>query len=148
MNKIIWRMIPGDAGYEISNNEQVRIAARTYTYPSGKVINRKARLLKKGKDRFGNTYVLHKRHKIHTLPALKRTFCKAEYYVNETGRRIHRFNIHMKLLGTYKSLKEAAFKVGVGYSSISCALNGWSKTAGGFVWRYEQSTISNEKQKI
>lgn len=56
---------------------------------------------------------------------------------NYTGRYIHtiyRFNLDGKLLGTYKSVKEASNKTGVKETIIRSCLRGDTKASCGYIW--------------
>ena len=40
-------------------------------------------------------------------------------------------------IAEYKSIKTASLQTGIGRTSINNVLKGWSKTAGGYEWRYK-----------
>ncbi len=48
------------------------------------------------------------------------------------------YDLNNKAIKTYKSLAEAGKEIGILRTSISNNLQNRSKTAGGFIWRYQQ----------
>lgn len=61
-------------------------------------------------------------------------------------RRVLQYDKNENLLQTYSTLSEAATATGIAKSTISNVCKGIGKTAGGFIWRYED--ITNPKDNI
>jgi len=57
-------------------------------------------------------------------------------YVGRSRKVVARLQGERKYLHKFDSIKEASAKMHVSYRSISRALKGEFKTAGGYVWRY------------
>lgn len=57
--------------------------------------------------------------------------------INSNVHPVIKYSLKGKELSRYKSINKAAKDVGVGRTAISQALNGRSKTCGGFVWKYD-----------
>lgn len=58
--------------------------------------------------------------------------------------RICQFDLDMNYIATYNSIEEAHKRTGVGSTSIGNALNGWSKMAGGFLWKFEKDYLDKK----
>lgn len=63
-----------------------------------------------------------------------------QQYNNEYGHNkpVMQFTKDGELMATYKSATYASAITGIGRTGIGNALNGWSKTAGGYVWKYSE----------
>lgn len=51
-------------------------------------------------------------------------------------RKISQYSINKEYINTFNSVKEAALAVNTVHGNISNCLNGYSKTAKGYIWRY------------
>jgi hypothetical protein len=58
------------------------------------------------------------------------------------SKSILQFSLDNEFLGEYPSVKDAAEKTGVIKQNISSNLTGKYKTAGGFIWRYKDPSVS------
>ncbi len=56
------------------------------------------------------------------------------------GKVVFQYDQYMNLLNTFLSVKEASQKTGISTKSISSAARGHTNTAGGFIWKDEDST--------
>lgn len=63
-----------------------------------------------------------------------------QQYNNEYGHNkpVSQFTRDGELIATYKSATHASLITGIGRTSINNALNGWSRTAGGFMWKFSE----------
>lgn len=59
------------------------------------------------------------------------------------GRKVSQYSKDDKQLDSFRSIKEASVKSGVNRKSISHVLAGRSKTAGGFIWKYDTEPKEN-----
>lgn len=68
-------------------------------------------------------------------------------YANDTSKveplkpyreKICQFTKYGKYIATYKTLVDAYKKTNIKTSCIGNVLNGWSKTAGGYIWKFER----------
>lgn len=67
---------------------------------------------------------------------------------NGASRTIKQYDLDGKYLATYETLIEAEAKTGISYKSISKALRGHRKTAGGFMWQFaDGKTITYSKRR-
>lgn len=57
---------------------------------------------------------------------------------NHQSKRVYQYDFNGILLNSYGSIKEASVESGVAYARISANARDETKTAGGFIWRYEQ----------
>lgn len=64
-----------------------------------------------------------------------------QQYNNEYGhnKAVEQWTIDGEKIAEYKSATYAATITGIRRTSIANVLNGWSKTAGGYIWRYSQN---------
>jgi len=60
--------------------------------------------------------------------------------INPRNVAVHQFDLHGKWLRSFESAAEAGKIVGINPNHICECRKGKRKTAGGFVWKYEQST--------
>lgn len=58
---------------------------------------------------------------------------------------VNQYDIDGKFIASYNTTKEAAQAVGVHPNAITNAINGWSVSAGGFIWQRKQN-IQDSKQ--
>lgn len=58
--------------------------------------------------------------------------------LNWNSKKIFQFNLNGDYIKSFDSLKEAADSIGIMANNISINASGRTKTAGGFIWRYEQ----------
>jgi len=59
------------------------------------------------------------------------------------GRKISQYSKDNTQLESFRSIKEASIKSGVNRKSISHVLAGRSRTAGGFIWKYDTEPKDN-----
>lgn len=57
------------------------------------------------------------------------------------------YDLDGKYIRQYKSVKDAAKLLGIKRTGISNVLNGWSKTAGGYIWRLNNGNAPDEIEK-
>jgi group I intron endonuclease len=62
-----------------------------------------------------------------------------------TGRKVDQFDLNNTFIATYISIAEAARVNDMYKSRISSVLKGTSKTAKGFIWRYHDEGVQNER---
>jgi group I intron endonuclease len=59
-----------------------------------------------------------------------------EKAIKRIGRPVNQYTLDGVFVASYPYIKGAAEKTGIGYKTIKSNLLGYSKTAGGFVWKY------------
>jgi hypothetical protein len=62
-----------------------------------------------------------------------------EGLTNHFSRRVYQVSLAGKFIKKYKSIQEASEHTGIGYDSIQHNCSGKLRTAGGFVWFYEEN---------
>lgn len=87
----------------------------------------------------GYTVVNHIDHNTLNNRAENLEWCDQQYN-NEYGHNkpVMQFTKDGELIAMYKSATYASAITGIGRRSIHNALNGWSRTAGGFVWQFSE----------
>lgn len=66
-------------------------------------------------------------------------WCSRQYNAEYSkGKRISQYNIGGEKIAEYKSIVHASNLTGISRTAINNVLTGWSKTAGGYTWRYEE----------
>lgn len=85
----------------------------------------------------GCNVVNHKDHNTLNNNADNLEWCDQQYNT-EYGhnRQVVQLTPEGEQVATYKSATYASAITGIGRTSIDNALNGWSRTAGGFAWKY------------
>lgn len=64
-------------------------------------------------------------------------WCTRQYNIEYSkAKRVAQFDKDGEKLAEYRSISVAADMTGIGRTSINNALSGWSRTAGGYVWKY------------
>lgn len=64
-------------------------------------------------------------------------WCDRQYNIEYSkNKAVSQFSIDGEKIAEYKSIKYASAITGIGRKSIENALNGWSNTAGGYIWKY------------
>lgn len=64
-------------------------------------------------------------------------WCTREYNIGYSkNKQIAQYSVDGVKIAEFKSVNTAAEKTKVGRRAISNALTGWSRTAGGYMWRY------------
>lgn len=58
--------------------------------------------------------------------------------LNPFSRKVFKYDLDGNYLRSFDSMVEAAASIGINSSNISTVASGKRKTAGGFIWRYEQ----------
>lgn len=56
-------------------------------------------------------------------------------YVNKKRSAIYQYDLNDNLLQVFSNISEASKNTGIGRTSISNCINGYSKTAGGYYWK-------------
>jgi group I intron endonuclease len=64
-----------------------------------------------------------------------------ENYRREKNAKVSQYTIDGKYVTTYKNRMEASKKTGITAFNIAVCLQGKSKTAGSFIWKYEESEL-------
>lgn len=65
-------------------------------------------------------------------------WCDHAYNVNYSkAKKVLQFDFDGTLLATYSSIVVAAQMTGISRTAINNSLCGWSKSAGGYIWKYE-----------
>lgn len=72
----------------------------------------------------------------------KEKFKHSEEWKKVLSKPILQFSLDGEFLGEYPSVKDAAEKTGVIKQNISSNLTGKYKTAGGFIWRHKDPSVS------
>lgn len=66
-------------------------------------------------------------------------WCTRAYNINYSkAKRVSQFNLCGEKLAEYQSIVVASKITGISRTAINNNLKNWSKTAGGYVWKYEQ----------
>ena len=65
---------------------------------------------------------------------------------NKAGKVVNQYNLDMKLLNTYHSARQAERQTGIAQASIGRCCKGVSKTAGKFIWQFEE--IDEDADKL
>jgi NUMOD1 domain len=76
-------------------------------------------------------------HKRHYLPSSRAVAEAREAAVNARKTQVLQYNLNGDFITEFKSLNEASKKVGVVPSAIGQNLNSFTKSAGGFQWRFK-----------
>ena len=64
-------------------------------------------------------------------------WCSRQYNIEYSkNKSVAQYDKNWQMLRKFKSIKEASLITKINSKSISNALNGWSKSAGGFMWKY------------
>lgn len=58
-------------------------------------------------------------------------------YDNKTSKSVIQYDLQGNIVGKYGSASQASLKTNIDYSTIKQVCRGKSKTAGGYIWRYE-----------
>lgn len=65
-------------------------------------------------------------------------WCTRQYNIEYSkAERIAQYTLDGEKLAEYRSISVAAKITGIGRTAINNSLTGWSKSAGGYVWKYE-----------
>ena len=65
-------------------------------------------------------------------------WCTRQYNIDYSkSEKISQYAIGGEKLAEYKSISVAAKMTGISRTAINNSLTGWSKTAGGYIWKYE-----------
>ena len=72
---------------------------------------------------------------------------KQDYFKNPRCKMVIQYNLNGVVVNTYSSLKEASKLTNTNYTSLANACRKVSKTAGGFIWRYEDNQLSEDEIK-
>jgi hypothetical protein len=149
MNKVIWKAIPSIPGYEMSNQGKVRQAANTLHLKNGRTLKTAIKKIKVFLLSDGQMYfkVGRARKKVSTI--FKKLFRPHEVFklpVRATSSRVFKYD-GKKLINVYPDVKTAAKKSNIAYGTIVGCLNGYTKTAKGFRWKYENELLTNNKKK-
>ena len=66
-------------------------------------------------------------------------WCTREYNINYSkAKRVSQFSLCGEKLAEYQSIVVASEITGISRTAINNNLKKWSKTAGGYIWKYEQ----------
>lgn len=66
-------------------------------------------------------------------------WCDRQYNIEYSkAKKVSQFSIDGEKIAEYKSIVIAAAMTGVSKTAINNALIGWSKTAGGYLWKYAE----------
>ena len=66
-------------------------------------------------------------------------WCTRLYNINYSkAKRVSQFDLFGNKLAEYKSIVVASEITGIGRTAINNNLTNWCKTAGGYIWKYEQ----------
>ena len=63
-------------------------------------------------------------------------WCTHQYNIEYSKNKAVNQIKNGEVVGSYRSVKDASRLTGISRRNISNVLNGWSKTAGGYVWEY------------
>lgn len=116
-------------------------------------------------------YVNHKDHNIHNNEVSNLEWCSSsenarhsyennrrleeyktirvsitEKMINATKKRVEQYDLQNNLIASYESAAEAGRQTGINSKGISLVCTGKRKTAGGFIWRFQEgsTTMSEE----
>lgn len=68
-------------------------------------------------------------------------WCSRQYNAEYSkGKRISQYDVDNEKIAEYKSIVHASILTGISRTAINNCLSGWSRTAGGYVWRYEEGS--------
>lgn len=66
-------------------------------------------------------------------------WCDRQYNIEYSKNKpVAQYDMDGVKIAEYKSIKYAAYITGISHTSIGNVLNGWSMTAGGYVWKYSK----------
>lgn len=66
-------------------------------------------------------------------------WCTREYNINYSkAKRVSQFSLLGEKIAEYQSIVVASEITGISRTAINNNLRNWSKTAGGYIWKYEQ----------
>lgn len=66
-------------------------------------------------------------------------WCSRQYNIEYSkAERISQYSLYGEKLAEYKSISVASAMTGISRTAINNSLTGWSKTAGGYAWKYEK----------
>jgi pyruvoyl-dependent arginine decarboxylase (PvlArgDC) len=82
------------------------------------------------------------------IERIRRYLLNGEKDVHKNSNLVYKYDKNGLLVNKYESIKEASIKSKLPEDSISCAINKeWRKTAGGYIWRKEETKFSKEELK-
>ena len=84
--------------------------------------------------------------RFHTDPLVD--YNRQEYFKPKNTKKTIQYSTNGMILCIYDGVSEASRITHINYSGISNACNKRAKTAGGFIWRYEDDKLTEEEIKI
>ena len=68
---------------------------------------------------------------------------RSEIMTKAIGRKISQYSKENILISSFNSIKDAATKTGINRKNINHVVVGRSKTAGGFIWKYDDKDLKD-----
>ena len=73
-------------------------------------------------------------------------WCTAQYNIDySNSKRVNQYDKQGNFIKTWKSMKEAERELNICNSNISRCCNGKAKTTGGYIWRYDDENMWQNK---